>query len=62
MADESFPQPASATSTEGGWRESHGDMELMSGAAPVPFLAVSTDQQLLSSFEQTLYAGTVQLA
>ena len=62
MADEAFPQPAGATSTDGGWRESHGDIELMCGDAPVPFLAVSTDQQLLSSFEQTLYAGIVQLA
>ena len=61
MADDAFPQPASATSTDGGWRESHGDIELMSGDAPVAFLAVSTDQQLLRSFEQTLHAGTVQL-
>ena len=62
MADESFAMPPGATSTTDGWDLSHGDMHLMTGDGSRPFLAISSDMGLLTSLQQGINLGKIQLA
>ena len=62
MADESFPIPPGATIATEGWHLSHGDMRLMTGDGSKPFLAITSDPQLLTSLQQGLDSGSIQLA
>jgi hypothetical protein len=62
MADRSFPMPPGATGSPDGWRMSHGDVRLMTGDGSKPFLAVTSDAQLLESLQEGLGAGSVLLA
>jgi hypothetical protein len=41
---------------------SHGDVRLMTGDGSKPFLAVTSDAQLLESLQEGLGAGSVLLA
>jgi hypothetical protein len=62
LGDQPFPMPPGATPTLDGWDMSHDDMHLMTGDGSKPFLAISTDMAVLTSFQHGLDLGMVSLA